>query len=189
VRSAGSFFFPLDVRLGLGTEGYSPAVLAKAIRQASKASSFAEARDDLRELAEVHRRGLDRAKRKACVCDGQAYNWSIYEMHLLPAGFVAILDVVHLLAYLYDAAHALGGSDAARGWKTYAQWLRWAWSGKISLLLTSLRAAAAELAAKGSAAAPRSNRRSSRSTAESKAPRNSGWRRAPKRSCNCVRPN
>ena len=53
MRSAGSFFFPLDVRLGLGTEGYSPAVLAKAVRQASKASSFAEASDDLRELAEV----------------------------------------------------------------------------------------------------------------------------------------
>jgi hypothetical protein len=103
--------------------------------------------------AEVHCRGLDRAKRKACVCDGQAYNWSIYEMHLLPLGFVAVLDFVHLLAYLYDAAHALGGSDAARGWKTYAPWLRWAWSGKVGTLRSSLRAAAAELAAKGSAAA------------------------------------
>jgi hypothetical protein len=37
----------------LGTEGYSPIVLAKAVRQASKASSFAEASDDLRELADV----------------------------------------------------------------------------------------------------------------------------------------
>ena len=46
--------------------------------------------------AEVHRRGLDRAQRKACVCDGQAYNWSIYEMHLLPAGFIAVLDFLHL---------------------------------------------------------------------------------------------
>lgn len=330
-ESAGSFFFPLDVRLTLGTEGYSPAVLAKAVRQASKASSFAEASDDLRELAEirvsathlqrlserigeewaevrdeeveqfrqakleraykepprgaaavmldggrlqtraeeggrgvreaswreskvaccltlqttaqgvdpqpeppskflepteaarlasevkrrsrpatqrsgenspkgkpskkkkrkkpakrrgqrkptrtrvrtvvatmensetfgwqvaaeVHRRGLDRAKRKACVCDGQAYNWSIYEMHLLPAGFLAILDFLHLLAYLYDAAHALHGSDAAKGWKTYQQWLRWAWSGKVGTLLSSLRAAAATLAKRGSAASAR----------------------------------
>ena len=105
--------------------------------------------------AEVHRRGLDRAKRKACVCDGQAYNWSIYEMHLLPAGFIAILDFLHLLAYLYDAAHALHGSDAARGWKTYEQWLRWAWSGKVGSLLSSLRGAAAKLARKGSAAAAR----------------------------------
>jgi hypothetical protein len=46
-------FFPLDVRLHLGTEGYSPTVLAKAVRQASKAPSFAEASDDLRELADV----------------------------------------------------------------------------------------------------------------------------------------
>ena len=105
--------------------------------------------------AEVHRRGLDRAKRKACVCDGQAYNWSIFEMHLLPAGFVAILDFLHLLAYLYDAALAYRGSDAGRGWKTYVQWLRWAWSGKVGVLLSGLRAAAAELAAKGSAAAAR----------------------------------
>lgn len=325
------FFFPLDVRLTLGTEGYSPVLLAKAVRQASKASSFAEASDDLRELAEieisathlwrlservgaewaevrdeevekfrhakleraykepprgaaavmldggrlqtrveeggrgvreaswreskvaccltlqttaqavdpqpeppakflepteasrlasevkrrsrpasehsgensqesksskrkkpkkpakrrglrkpkrtrvrtvvatmansetfgwqvaaeVHRRGLDRAQRKACVCDGQAYNWSIYEMHLLPAGFVAVLDFVHLLAYLYDAAHALQGSDAARGWKTYEQWLRWAWSGKVGRLLSSLRAGAAKLTKRGSAAAAR----------------------------------
>jgi hypothetical protein len=105
--------------------------------------------------AEVHRRGLDRAKRKACVCDGQAYNWSIYEMHLLPAGFIAILDFVHLLAYLYDAAHALHGSDAARGWKTYEQWLRLAWSGKVGTLRSSLRAASAKLARRGSAASAR----------------------------------
>lgn len=105
--------------------------------------------------AEVHRRGLDRAKRKGCVCDGQAYNWSIYEMHLLPAGFIAILDFLHLLAYLYDAAHAFRGSDAAQGWKTYEQWLRWAWSGKTGLLLKGLRAASAQLTKKGSTAAAR----------------------------------
>ena len=105
--------------------------------------------------AEVHRRGLDRAKRKACVCDGQAYNWSIYEMHLLPLGFLATLDFLHLLAYLYDAAHAYRGSDVAGGWKTYEQWLRLAWSGKVGVLLSNLRAAAKELAAKGSAAAER----------------------------------
>jgi hypothetical protein len=105
--------------------------------------------------AEVHRRGLDRAARKGCICDGQAYNWSIYEMHLLPAGFVAILDFLHLLAYLYDAAHAYRGADAAQGWKTYEQWLRLAWSGKVGALLTALRAAMAELSKKGAAAAAR----------------------------------
>lgn len=105
--------------------------------------------------AEVHRRGLDLAKRKACVCDGQAYNWSIYEMHLLPMGFIAVLDFIHLLAYLYDAAQALHGSNAARGWKTYAAWLRLAWSGKVGELLTQLRAASAVLAKRGPSAADR----------------------------------
>jgi hypothetical protein len=325
VRSAGSFFFPLDERLELGTEGYSPLVLSQAVRQASKAASFAEASDDLRELAhieispthlqrvserigqewcaardndlekfrqsqlerthpeappgaaavmldggrvqtraddgegrgvreagwreskvaccltlqtkaaasdphpeppakflepttvarvtaeikrrgsaaakgseertpkkdlstrrrqrrrkqkrslhqrlrkkhsrtrvrtvvatmensdtfgwqvaaEVHRRGLDRVKRKACVCDGQAYNWSLYEMHLRPLNFIPILDFVHLVAYLYDAAQACGGSPS-QAWQRYERWLRWAWSGKVSELLSQLRATAAQ---------------------------------------------
>ena len=40
------------MKLRLGTEGYSPAILKKATRQASKAA-FGEASDDLRELADV----------------------------------------------------------------------------------------------------------------------------------------
>lgn len=109
--------------------------------------------------AEVHRRSLDLMKRKACVCDGQAYNWSIYEMHLLPLGFIAILDFVHLLAYLHGAAHAWRGSNASGsntdGWKTYEQWLRWAWSGKVGKLISGLRSALAETKAQGSTASAR----------------------------------
>jgi hypothetical protein len=105
--------------------------------------------------AEVHRRGLDQAKRKACVCDGQAYNWSIFAMHLLPLGFIPILDFVHLLAYLYDAAHALHGSDETQGWKTYVKWLHWAWSGNVVSLVSGLRAASEKLTAKGSLAKAR----------------------------------
>lgn len=95
--------------------------------------------------AEVQRRGLDRAPRKACVCDGQKYNWTLFEMHLLPSGFIGVLDVVHLLAYLHDAAHAWKKSDRRAAWQQYVQWLRWAWSGQIKPLLTSLRRAAAQL--------------------------------------------
>jgi hypothetical protein len=108
--------------------------------------------------AEVQRRGLDRAKRKACVCDGQKYNWTLFELHLLALGFLGILDFLHLLAYLYDAAHALHGKDKAAGWKCYEQWLRWAWSGQVTTLLRSLRAGAAKLGEppeKGSADDPR----------------------------------
>ena len=94
--------------------------------------------------AEVKRRGLDRARHKACVCDGQRYNWELFEMHLLPWGFIGVLDFVHLLAYLHDAAHAWK-KERGRAWKQYEQWLRWAWSGQVKPLLASLRKAAAQL--------------------------------------------
>jgi hypothetical protein len=94
--------------------------------------------------AEVKRRGLDRARHKACVCDGQHYNWALFEMHLLPWGFIGVLDFVHLLAYLHDTAHAWK-KDRSRAWKQYGQWLRWAWSGQVKPLLASLRKAASQL--------------------------------------------
>jgi hypothetical protein len=94
--------------------------------------------------AEVQRRGLDRAARKACVCDGQHYNWTLFEMHLLPSGFIGILDVVHLIAYLYGAAHAWK-KDATEAWKQYEHWLRQAWSGEVSKVLGGLRRAVEEV--------------------------------------------
>lgn len=98
--------------------------------------------------AEVQRRGLDRARRKACVCDGQKYNWTLFEMHLLPWGFVAVLDFVHLLSYLYEAA-ATWSRACKKGelaaWKQYEKWLHWAWSGKAKTLLKDLRAAWAQV--------------------------------------------
>jgi hypothetical protein len=99
--------------------------------------------------AEVHRRGLDRLKRKACVGDGQASNWSVFEMHLRPLNFIPILDFVHLLAYLYDSAHAAYNGDAVRGWKKYEQWLRLAWAGQTRELLTQLQTALKELKRRG----------------------------------------
>lgn len=102
--------------------------------------------------AELKRRGLDRAERKACVCDGQQYNWTLFELHLRPWGFIGILDFVHLLSYLYDAAHAWK-KDRRRAWKLYVQWLRWAWAGRVKPLLQSLRKAASELGTPPSGAA------------------------------------
>lgn len=94
--------------------------------------------------AEVQRRGLERARRKAYVCDGQKYNWTLFETHLLPWAFIGILDFMHLLTYLYDAAQASKKNRRA-AWQQYVQWLRWAWSGQLKSLLASLRRAAAQL--------------------------------------------
>ena len=94
---------------------------------------------------EVHRRGLDQAARKACVGDGSNAVWALFAMHLLPAGFIAILDFVHLLTYLYAAAGALKGKGSSAAWTVYARWLRWAWSGQVERLLAGLREAARQL--------------------------------------------
>jgi hypothetical protein len=95
--------------------------------------------------AEVHRRSLDLASRKACVCDGQPCNWTLWEMHLQPSGFVAILDILHLLGYLYTAASAAAGPCVQAAWPCYQKWLTLAWSGKSRQLLAELQAAADKL--------------------------------------------
>jgi hypothetical protein len=97
--------------------------------------------------AEVQQRGLDRARRKACVCDGQKYNWTLFELHLRAWDFIGILDFLHLLVYLYSAAQAFRKRDAAAAWKQYVKWLRWAWSGKVKELLADLRGTAKKLGA------------------------------------------
>jgi hypothetical protein len=95
--------------------------------------------------AEVQRRDLNQAPRKACVCDGQKYNWSIFELHLLPLGFVAILDFMHLVVYLYAASHAVSKKGSVAAWKQYERWVRWAWSGQVDQLLDALAAASKRL--------------------------------------------
>jgi hypothetical protein len=89
--------------------------------------------------AEVQRRGLGQASRKGYVCDGQKYNWTLYEMHLEAQGFIGILDFVHLLVYLYGAAQAVDGKGSAAAWKRYEAWMRLAWSGQVKEVLAGLR--------------------------------------------------
>jgi hypothetical protein len=89
--------------------------------------------------AEVHRRGLHRAKRKGYVCDGQKYNWTLFEMHLVVLGFIGILDFIHLMAYLYAAAQASAGKGSEQAWARYEKWLRWAWGGQVKELIGELR--------------------------------------------------
>jgi hypothetical protein len=90
--------------------------------------------------AEVQRRGLHKAARKACVCDGQKYNWSIWAMHLVMLGFIPVLDFLHLVVYLYAAACAAEGKGSEAAWALYEGWLRQAWSGEVTALLRSLKA-------------------------------------------------
>jgi len=95
--------------------------------------------------AEAYLRGLDLAKYKGFVCDGMPYNWTIYETHFRPLGFIPILDFLHLLTYLYTAAQALEAGRAWRAWQTYEQWLYWAWRGERQRLLAALQTASGKV--------------------------------------------
>jgi hypothetical protein len=97
--------------------------------------------------AEVQRRGLDRARCKGYICDGQKYNWSLFALHFVAWGFIPILDFLHLLGYLYAAAQAAEGKGSAGAWALYDRWLRWAWSGRVEELVAGLRACCQRLGA------------------------------------------
>jgi hypothetical protein len=94
-------------------------------------------------VTEAYLRNLDRAKRKGYVCDGQSCNWTIWDRHFRELGFVPILDFLHLLTYLYSAAHAAGGTPKQQ-WARYEVWLRWAWTGERQKVWAALHAAAAK---------------------------------------------
>lgn len=92
--------------------------------------------------AEAYSRSFDLAERKAYVADGLPFNWGIWEAHFRAAGFVPILDFLHLLTYLYAAAQAAGGG-MKRQWERYETWVCWAWGGEREKLWAALQMAAA----------------------------------------------
>lgn len=61
---------------------------------------------------EAHARAFYAASRRAFVADGLAYNWSIQEGYF--PDFEPIVDLLHVLCYLYKVAVGLGADEATR---------------------------------------------------------------------------
>lgn len=91
--------------------------------------------------------GFAGAARKAFLGDGSAWLWKM-QRRLFPR-YTPILDFIHLLAYIYDAAHA--GRDADSGWECYTQWVQLAWAGHVDELETALLSRLEELPAESDA--------------------------------------
>lgn len=85
--------------------------------------------------AEAQERGFFQAKRQAFVADGAAYNWGIHKGYF--ADFEPIVDLLHVLCYLYLAAVAVGEQDEER-WATYERWLRACWRGRVTEVIDEL---------------------------------------------------
>jgi hypothetical protein len=86
--------------------------------------------------AEAQERDFYRAGRRAFVGDGCAYNWSIHRGYF--ADFEPIVDLLHVLCYLYRAAWATGGEESGR-WALYLSWLRACWQGRVGAVIEELR--------------------------------------------------
>ena len=78
--------------------------------------------------AEAQSRDFYAARRRAFVADGQAYNWSIQQGYF--ADFVPIVDLLHVVCYLFKAAQAV--EVEAERWPLYLRWLRSCWQGQVA---------------------------------------------------------
>ena len=84
---------------------------------------------------EAQARDFYAADRRAFVADGLAYNWSIQEGYF--PDFEPIVDLLHVLCYLYKAAYGLGADEASR-WSLYESWLRRCWQGRVAEVIAEL---------------------------------------------------
>jgi hypothetical protein len=86
---------------------------------------------------EAHQRGFFGATRRAFVADGAGYNWAIHAGYFRE--FEPIVDLLHVLCYLYASACAVS-ADEASGWSRYVGWVRAVWQGRAGEVLTQLDA-------------------------------------------------
>ena len=85
--------------------------------------------------------GFATAKRKAFVADGAAVNWTTHKQWF--SDFVAILDFIHALSYIFAAAMA--GRSFRDGWGAYVDWIQRVWSGQVEQVIAALESRQAVL--------------------------------------------
>jgi hypothetical protein len=85
--------------------------------------------------AEAKARNFEAASRRAFVGDGQAYNWSIQKRWF--GEYVAVVDFIHVLGYVWQAARATGGTESEQ-WDRYVSWMRSCWQGRVSEALAGM---------------------------------------------------
>jgi hypothetical protein len=81
---------------------------------------------------EADARGFYHAQKQAFVSDGLPYNWTIQQRHF--RDFTPILDFVHAVERLYEAAGALH-ADADARWQDHLRWARACWRGEVASVI------------------------------------------------------
>src|SRR3989339_428586 len=85
---------------------------------------------------EADARGFYHAAKKTFVSDGLPYNWTIQQRHF--RDFTPILDFVHAVEHLYEAARCVD-DDAQRRWRNYLRWARDCWGGNVLRVIAERR--------------------------------------------------
>jgi hypothetical protein len=85
--------------------------------------------------------GFFAAPRKAFIGDGAENNWTVHRQ--LFSSFVAILDFIHALSYVF--ASAMAGRGFKEGWTVYERWIQWVWCGDVTKVIKELSVRQVEL--------------------------------------------
>jgi len=80
-------------------------------------------------------RGFFQASKRAFIGDGQSYNWTIHRLWF--PTFVAIVDFVHVVEYVYEAAKAVQPESVAC-WGQYVSWAAACWQGRVAEVIEQL---------------------------------------------------
>ena len=91
--------------------------------------------------AAAQSRGFYGAKRKAFVADGAECNWTVQKRWF--SDFVAIIDFIHVLSYVFAAATA--GRPFGQGWAVYVRWIGLVWQGSVGEVIPELERRQEEL--------------------------------------------
>jgi hypothetical protein len=83
---------------------------------------------------EAQRRGFYDAPRQAFLGDGLGWNWTLHKNHF--PRFVPIVDFVHPLSYIYQAARVIAPENS---WSFYLQATTDCWRGRVTDVLARLR--------------------------------------------------
>jgi hypothetical protein len=91
---------------------------------------------------EADRRRFDEAEKRAFIGDGLNWNWSVWKTHF--PTYEPILDFIHAIQYVFEAALTLH-DDEAEGWTRYVQFITWCWEGRVASVIDELTAFCQEL--------------------------------------------
>jgi hypothetical protein len=136
---------PLESELELTTDGGQNADEATTTPK-PRVRTMIATRKPARRFAEIlawaaWARGFAAAGRKAFVADGASTNWTIHKQWF--SDYVAILDFIHALSYVFAAA--MTGRGFRAGWETYTAWIQLVWSGRVEEVIVALETRQSEL--------------------------------------------